>query len=64
MLLTTKRLGSMWRAVAVSQNQSADAEQGMSLLIVPFRPTIPLLLVSTRRALASVASMKYYKGAE
>lgn len=62
-LLTTKRHGPMWRAVAVSQNQSADAEQGMSLLMVPFRPTVPLF-VSPRGALASVASMKYYKGVE
>lgn len=45
-LLTTERHGPMWRAVAVSQNQSTDAEQSTSLLIVPFRPTIPLLLVS------------------
>lgn len=58
-LLTTERHGPMWRAVAVSQNQSTDAEQSMSLLIVPFRPTIPLLLVSPREVLASVARMKY-----
>lgn len=54
----------MWRAVAVSQNQSADAEQGRSLVIAPFRLTIPLLFVSPRGALASVARMKHYKGAE
>ncbi len=63
-LLSTKRHGPMWRPVAVSPNQSADAEQGMSLLMVPFRPTVPLLFVSPRGALASVASMKYYKGVE